>query len=601
MPRRNLFGLGYCSIGSMGMIYEVASIGPNADNYAMKPLPRASLLALISTLLSFSLIDSAAALESGLLAEAASRGDVSEVKALLGMGVHPDEPDRSGQTALGFATLLGHVELIDVLCEAGADPNLVGPEGLNSLMTAVQAFRHDLVIILLKYGADVNFVSDLVGAEEVPVSALSLAINRRDYDVVRLLISEGARASRLSELVSKTPNPLNLPSVEIALDYRIWRNLFFLRDFANSPNWDASAAVGDDRWVLHRAARDHDFKLLENSIRAGGAPSRIDVKGVSPLMVAAWHGNRSGVALLLRNGADLLGRDVMGRDALCYATAGGDVAIVRRLLGALGKNAADAADEFNTKLPTLLPTDEIFMDELESLQEQDYDGVTPENAPSFAIDPIFTPGADMGVPEDKEITPIPANSIKQSELQSDVHEVDSFESSPLYYALATGNNLVLDMLLSAKFTDPIEDEEGVDPLMMAAWLTDLYAVKKLAARYSSKRIDLAGRTALAWSAAAFARDRTIARDSRYLKLPTRNYPIVRFLCARQRNPRVYDPEPTTELHHSAIEAWNPGVNLDDADYWRQLNPPPVPSLPGDGDRILYQIFRDEEHDIPDGN
>jgi len=568
----------------------------------MKPLPRASLLALISTLLTFGLRNSAAvALESGLLAEAASRGDVSEVKALLGIGVHPDEPDGSGQTALGFATLLGHVELIDVLCMAGADPNLVGPDGLNPLMTAVQAFRYDLSIILLNYGADVNFVSDLTGTEKVPISALSLAINRRDYDVVRLLISEGARASRLSGSISETPGPLNLPSVEIPLDYRIWRNLFFLRDFANSPDWDAAAALGDDSWVLHRAARDHDFKLLEDSIKAGSAPNRIDARKVSPLMVAAWHGNRSAVALLLRNGANLAEMDVMSRDALCYAVAGGDVTIVGRLLGALGRNATDAANDFDAELPTILPTDESFTAELESLREQGSDDVPPTTAPLFVTDSMNKAETDTGILGDREITPMPTNSIEKSDLQSDVYEVGSLETSPLYYALATGNSPVLDILLSAKITDPIEDEEGVDPLMMAAWLTDLYAVKKLAAHYSSSRSDLAGRTALAWSAAAFARDRIIARDSGYLKLPTRNYPIVRFLCARRRNPRVYDPEPTTEIHPSVIEAWNPGIELDDVYYWRQLDPPPVPSIPGDGDRTLYQIFRDEEHDIPSGN
>jgi len=554
----------------------------------MRPLLRANFLALI-LLLSLNLRNSTAAnFESDMLAEAASRGDVSEVQALLGMGVNPDEPHRNGQRALGFATLLGHIELIEVLCEAGANPNLVDSEGLNPLMMAVQASRYDLAVILLRYGADVNFISDLAGAEGTPVSALSLAINLRYYDVVRLLISEGAKASRLSDSNSEAPNPLNLPSIEIGLDYRIWRGLFSLRDFANSPDWDAGAMVGDNRWILHRAARDHDFELLESGIRAGSAPDMVDAREVNPLMVAAWHGNRSAVALLLRRGASPFEKDEMGRDALCYAAAGGDENVVHRLLSVLDSDVVDAADGPDAGFPAALPTDEGFEAELEFLQEEDAAAPPPAvpTAESEAVEEGFEGAANLG---------------ERGGPRNGVYEADTLESSPLYYALAVGNHLVLDLLIDAEFANPIEDEEGVGPLMMAAWLSDLYAVKRLASHYPSERGDLDGRTALAWSAAAFARDRAAARDSGYSKLPARNYPIARFLCARRRDPRLYDPEPTTEIHRSVIEAWNPGISLDDADYWRQLKPSPVPPISGDGDRTLYQIFRDEEHGIPSGN
>lgn len=569
---------------------KVALMRFQTDNYDMKLLLRSGLSILILVL---SLRKGfAVALESGMLAEAASRGDVSEVKALLGMGVHPDEPDGEGQTALGFATLLGHIELIDILCEAGADPNLVGPKGLNPLMTAVQASNYGLVVVLLNYGANANFVSDLAGTERIPISVLSLAINRRDYEVVRLLISEGAKASRLTDF--ETSNPLNLPGVEIPLDYRIWRYLFALRDFANSPDWDAAADVGNDEWILHRAVRDHDFELLERSIREGKSPNRLNAKKVSPLMVAAWHGNQGAVTLLLDRGANLADRDVMGRDALCYAVAGGDIAIVRRLLVGLGRDAADIASEFDA--PADLPAEEDFAAELELLLERD--GMPLKNAPLSDTALMSEPEAAGESREIEETTPAePGSRENDSQNTEDIHGLGSFEASPLYYALATGNRLVLDMLLSADFATPIEDEEGVDPLMMAAWLADLYSVKKLVSYYSSRRNDLAGRTALAWSTAAFARDRTLARDSGYSNLPSRNYPVARFLCARQRSPQMYNPEPSTEIPSSVIEAWNPGGSFDDVDYWRQLEPSPVPPIPGDGDRTLYQILRDEEHDI----
>jgi len=551
----------------------------------MKSLLRVGLSALI---LALKLGDGAAAtLESVKLVEAASRGDVREVKALLGMGVNPDEAGASGQTALGFATLLGHVEMIDLLCGAGANPNLPGSDGLNPLMMAVLASRYDLVVILLRYGADVNFVSDLSEAKEIPVSALSLAINRRDYDVVRLLISKGAKASLLVDFAAEAPNPLNLPVVEIPLDYRIWRGIYTLNDFANSPDWGAAAAAGDDRWALHRAARDHDFELLARSIGEGSAPDKLDAKGVSPLMIAAWHGNRSAVTLLLGSGANSAQRDVMGRDVLCYAAAGGDLAVVRRLLGVSG---GDATGELDARAQLAPHTDERLANELEFLLEQYDESSAAAPLPPSMIEPEVAARSfeDHSEPEYLRIT-------------DEANGIGSLESSPLYYALATGNRLVLDMLLRANFTNLVEDEEGVDPLMMAAWLADLYAVKRLMPHYSSERSDLAGRTALAWSAAAFARDRLIARDFGHSELPARNYPVARFLSAHGRDQSLYDSEPVSEIPRSVIEAWNIGINLDDADYWRKLKPSPVPSIPGDGDRTLYQIFRDEEEGIPENN
>lgn len=58
------------------------------------------------------------------LIEAAKRGDVSAVKGLLEMGVHPDGADQQGMTALHYAARNGQGDVVETLINGNADVNL---------------------------------------------------------------------------------------------------------------------------------------------------------------------------------------------------------------------------------------------------------------------------------------------------------------------------------------------------------------------------------------------------------------------------------------------------------------------------------------------
>lgn len=450
----------------------------------------------------------------GELATAVSTGDMSRIDTLLVRGANPDQPDSNGQTALLYAVSSGNFELIQKILDTNADPDKVGADNLTPLMRAVMMSREDLVILLLSRDADRNKITDHspLGA----VSALSMAIDRGEQDMAHLLFQEGATPLLLANPEPGSANPLKLPKLRTPLDGRIWWKTAVVKDRAYSPDWDASAAAGNDEWTLHRAARDNQWRLVREEEDKGFPIDLQDVAGVTALMTASWHGNDSIVSLLLQRDADPLRSDSSGIDALVYAAAGGNAGTVSRLL------------------------DSIDLD--------------------FYNDKIVSRG---------------------------------LETSPYYYAVSGRQHQVLDLLLDAGISTVGIDEEGVDLLMMASWLGDAYAVGRLLPLFNGA-IDKAGRSALDWSLAAFNRDRTTGRELGDPERGALNYPVTRLLAGRLRNPLLYSTQPAADTHQDVIASWSPGMTAAKVDDWRNLQPSPVPAIPGDGDLTLHRILRDEE-------
>lgn len=450
----------------------------------------------------------------GELATAVSSGDLSHIDSLLTRGANPDQPDLVGQTALLYAVLSGRFELVQKILDSNADPDKPGADKLTPLVTSIIMSREDLVILLLSRGADPNKITDSTSMNAV--SALSIAIDRGEQDMAQLLFQEGATPLLLANPEPGTANPLKLPQLRIPLDGRIWWNTAVIKDRAFSPDWDASAAAGNDEWRLHRAARDNQWRLVREEEDKGFPLDLQDVAGVTALMTASWHGNDSIVSLLMQRGSKPLISDYGGRDALVYAAAGGNAGTVKRLLGSID------IDFYNEKI----------------------------------------------------------NSGR-------------LEESPFYYAVSGRHHQVLDLLLDAGISPGGKDEEGVNLLMMASWISDAYAVGRLLPFFNGAK-DNAGRSALDWSLAAFDRDRTTGREVDDPDRGSVNYPVTRLLAGRVRNPLLYSTQPVTDTHQIVIESWSPGLDPVDADEWRDKQPSPVPMIPGDGDLTIHRILRDEE-------
>jgi len=120
------------------------------------------------------------------LVEAAQKGDVDEVMALLNEGVDVNAVVRGDGTALLVAARHGRTDLVRLLLDRGADAN-IGVEGDgNPLIMAASRGHRDIVTMLLDRGADVNAAVPGDG------NALIMAGRHGQLDLVTLLLDRGA-------------------------------------------------------------------------------------------------------------------------------------------------------------------------------------------------------------------------------------------------------------------------------------------------------------------------------------------------------------------------------------------------------------------------
>lgn len=103
------------------LIALIAMVGLSLLNYAVKLLP--------SGLEPAQAAPKTSEAAGKALFSAIERGNLTQVRSVLAMGIVPDFADAEGQTPLMLAARLGHAEIVAALLAAGADPNAATAEG----------------------------------------------------------------------------------------------------------------------------------------------------------------------------------------------------------------------------------------------------------------------------------------------------------------------------------------------------------------------------------------------------------------------------------------------------------------------------------------
>uniref|UniRef100_A0A0A9Z5B7 Histone-lysine N-methyltransferase EHMT1 n=4 Tax=Lygus hesperus TaxID=30085 RepID=A0A0A9Z5B7_LYGHE len=244
------------------------------------------------------------------LYQAAKAGDAEKVLNMLGMGMSPNQVSMN---PLMGAAREGHLLVVHLLVQAGANLETLDKNQYTPLMLAVQNKHNALVKYLVKAGAAVGFK----GAEGM--TALHIAAKEGNLEACHYILTQA-----------------NLPLSFIdAVDDGRWTALVWAAENCHSKvvryllekRADPQIRDAEMNIALHWSAFAGSMEISEDLLNFGCSINLSNTHGDTPLHIAARQGADNCVVLLLARGARVemmnkagqLPRDcVINKDSYCY-------------------------------------------------------------------------------------------------------------------------------------------------------------------------------------------------------------------------------------------------------------------------------------------
>jgi len=120
-----------------------------------------------------------------LLGAACAGGQLEAVQLLLGSGAALDSKDRDGESVVHAAIRGEDTDILAIILEAGADPNIPSYLGKFPLHLAVERNLLAVVRQMAEHGVDLEARDQVAGR-----TALHLAVDRQLEEMVRYLVKE---------------------------------------------------------------------------------------------------------------------------------------------------------------------------------------------------------------------------------------------------------------------------------------------------------------------------------------------------------------------------------------------------------------------------
>lgn len=262
---------------------------------------------------------------------AAANGHQDLVRLLLDAGALPNVIAEDGATPLHRAASAGHRAVVELLVERGADPKRTNFRGETPLFAACATDDAELVTRLLNGGSPVNICS---AGRTTPLHA---AVERGHTAVVRVLLAHGAETA--------TQNYWGGTALHIAVRQGY-------TDIISQLLKAGADKLARDNWYrtpLHLAAWAGQRQAAEQLLNAGVAITELSYGFSTPLHVASEAGHIPVAELLLTRGAEVNAQSDFGRTPLHGAVQNGHNDMVRFLL-AHGANPNSANDRGATPL-----------------------------------------------------------------------------------------------------------------------------------------------------------------------------------------------------------------------------------------------------------
>ncbi|SPO04697.1 related to ankyrin 1 [Cephalotrichum gorgonifer] len=419
------------------------------------------------------------------LHQAALSGKYSVVELLLERNIEVNAVNASDTTPLYDA--VPNPDILQMLLEKGADPDLGKGNGFTALMYAAWYDHIHAMELLLEHNAtvDLEFDHGDNDSEYMGWTALSFALSYGSADTVRILAKNGADL--------KHKSAAGVPAIHMAVSQA---TLSALLEFF--PRIDLDEVDSDGSTALHKAARStYDSINIERLVNAGSdLDVRTTLRGDTPLSLAAFSENVEGVKYLVNHGADVNRGSPFDGSPLHQASRRLNLNIVEFLL----KKGADvnqtcygmAGTPLQAAFLTIRPNYSPWTIEqvVECLLQHGADATAEAGLLSFPINAaalggtpslinlLLGKGATVNVRDVMGRMPVHFSAFQGKEnLQEvvdtggDIRSRDKMGRTALHWAAQRGQVQAVEMiikLLGGKGAVDVLDEDGWTPLCWAA-------------------------------------------------------------------------------------------------------------------------------------
>lgn len=257
-----------------------------------------------------------------LLYEAARRGSLSLLDALLKGGISPFECDLKGNTALHFAVRRGHASMCKRLVAAGADSEVTNQLGSSPWDLALQCGHAAVRRIFSPSAADRDLSKPIEGGRS-GATPLMVACHRGDVAAVTEALATAAGRAKIDE-VWKTGGTTALMLASRQGNVEIVESLL---------KASASSAARSRRGTtaLSMAAEEGHTAAVVALLAAGAEVDQVDDDGYTPLGVACENGHSEAARELLKARSEPNHQRKNGWTSLITASYNGYVAVVKVL------------------------------------------------------------------------------------------------------------------------------------------------------------------------------------------------------------------------------------------------------------------------------
>ena len=256
--------------------------------------------------------------------------------------------NKNGENAL-FVSLYQNSESMNMLLEAGANPEAVDSRGNTALVNAVEHGNGKAILALLQHGADKSVVKDADGS--IMYSAgmsdnleLMSYLLKNGYDVNTksekgFTALHASKTVEMSALLLKNKANVNITNNNgqtpifgvigydmIDEEYRLPHLKLLIKNGA-----EVNIQSKDGLTPLHIASLNNSYGMIPVLIQAGAKLETKDSEGYTAIMLAAYEGNIEAIQALVKAGANTKAQNNEGETALQIAESRQHKAIVEFL------------------------------------------------------------------------------------------------------------------------------------------------------------------------------------------------------------------------------------------------------------------------------